>query len=109
MNRQLIITLVVAVLTGSASGVIGQRLLGDAPRLAVVDPTVLVAEQIQKIKLGLDDAAIQARGQSYAKQLDNAIAQVARDYNVIVLVKPAVICGAPDLTEAVRRRIDATP
>lgn len=109
MNMQLVIVIVVAALTGAASGLIGQRLLGDSPKLAVIDPTVLVAEQIQKIKPGLDDAEIQARGQAYAKQLDSAIAQVAHEYNVIVLVKPAVITGAHDLTEEVRRRINETP
>lgn len=107
MNLPLVITIVVAALTGAASGLLGQRWIGPAPQLAVVDPTALVAEQIRKIEPGLDDATIQARGQAYAQRLDTAIAQVARDYDVIVLVKPAVITGVPDLTDEVRRRIDA--
>lgn len=107
MNRQLVITLIVAALTGGASGVIGQRLQLQPAPIAVIDPTVLVAEQIRSIEPGMDDATLQARGQAYAKQLDKAIAEVANDYQVTLLVKPAVISHASDLTDEVRRRIDA--
>lgn len=107
MNRHLLITIIIAAFTGGASGVIGQRLQHQPAPVAVIDPTVLVAEQIRNIEPGMDDATIQARGQAYAKQLDKAIAEVANDYRVTLLVKPAVISHAPDLTDEVRRRIDA--
>ncbi len=106
MNLQLLVVVVVAILSGSATALIHDRWGAQPPRIAVIDPTVLVAEQLKQIQPGLDDAAIQARGQAYAKRLDEAITHVAQQYNVVILVSPAVITGAPDLTEEVRRRIN---
>ena len=106
MNLQLLVVVIVAVLSGSATALVSDRWGAQSPRIAVIDPTVLVAEQLKQIQPGLDDAAIQARGQAYAKRLDAAIAHVAQQYNVVILVGPAVITGAPDLTEEVRRRIN---
>ncbi len=109
MNMRMIVVVVIAILSGSATALIHDRWGAQPPRIAVIDPTVLVAEQLKQIKPGLDDAAIQARGQAYAKRLDAAVAQVARQYNAVILVNPAVITGAPDLTDEVRRRIDGAP
>ena len=96
-NSQMIVVVIVALLSGAVTAMVSDRWGTESARIAVVDPTVLVAEQLKQIKPGLDDAAIQASGQAYAKQLDNAITHVARKYNVVILVSPAVISGAPDL------------
>lgn len=106
MNRQLILVVIVAALSGAVTSMVSDRWISPSPKIAVISPTVLVAEQLKQIEPGLDEKAIQTRGQTYAKRMDEAIAEVARQYNAVILVSPAVISGAPDLTDEVRRRID---
>ena len=109
MNLQMIVIVIVAVLAGSVTAMINDRLERPPLKIAVIDPAALVAEQLKQIEPGLDDATIQNRGQTYAKRLDAAISHVAQQYNVVILVSPAVIAGAPDLTHEVRRRVHAPP
>lgn len=106
MNMQLLIVVLVAALTSAATSLVSERLNNSSQRIAAIDPTVLVAEQLKQLQSGMDEAAIQAQGQTYAKRLDQAIAQVARQYNSVILVSPAVIHGAPDLTQEVRRSLN---
>ena len=105
MNIQLFAAIIISALTGAAMALMTDRWANPPPTLATIDPTVLVAEQLQQLKPGLDDTAIEQQGQAYARRLDNAIATVAKKHNVIILVKPALITGAPDLTDEVRRHI----
>jgi len=107
MNTQLLIVVLVSALSGAATSLISDRWGNPTQRIAVIDPTVLVAEQLKQLQPGLDETTIQAQGQTYAKRLDEAVAQVAKQYNAVILVSPAVIHGAPDLTDEVRRHIDA--
>jgi len=107
-NSQMIVVVIVAVLSGTATAMINDRLQTPIPQIAVIDPTVLVAEQLKQIAPGLDDAAIQANGQAFGKRLDAAITHVSKKYNVVILVSPAVITGAPNLTEEVRRRLNGS-
>ncbi len=107
-NSQMLVVVIVAILSGTATAMIHDRLNRldmPPPQIAVINPTVLVAEQVKQIPPGLDDATIKANGQAFAKRLDAAITQVSRKYNAVILVSPAVITGAPDLTEEVRRRL----
>ena len=107
MNTQLLIVVLVSALAGAATSLISDRWNDSSPRIAVIDPTTLVAEQLKQLQPGMDEAAIQAQGQAYAKRLDQAIANVAQQYNAVILVSPAVIHGAPDLTQEVRRSLNA--
>lgn len=107
MNMQLLVVVLVAALTSAATSLVSERWNNSSQRIAVIDPTVLVAEQLKQLQPGMDEAAIQAQGQAYVKRLDQAIAQVAQQYNAVILVSPAVIHGAPDLTQEVRRSLNA--
>jgi len=106
MNMQLLLVVFVSALSGVATSLLSERWNNPPPRIAVIDPTVLVTEQLKQLQPGLDEAAIQARGQAYARRLDQAIAQIAQQYNAVILVSPAVISGAPDLTQEVRRSLN---
>jgi hypothetical protein len=106
MNSSTLVTIVIAALIGSLATLLMQRWLESPRTLATIDPGVLVAEHLQSIPPGMDESALQARSQAYAKRLDAAVAHVARQYHVILLVKPSVIIGAPDLTDEVRRRVN---
>ena len=106
MNSSMLVTVVIAALIGSLATLLMQRWLEPPRTLATVDPGVLVAEHLQSIPPGMDEAAIEARSRAYAKRLDAAVAHVASQYHVVLLVKPSVIIGAPDLTDEVRRRVN---
>ena len=106
MNLQIVVVIFVAALSSIATTLIGNRWLDTPPRIAVIDPTTLVAEQLKQLQPGMDETAIQAQGQAYAKRLDQTIANVAQQYNAVILVSPAVIHGAPDLTQEVRRSLN---
>jgi len=102
MNLQIVVVIFVAAISSIATTLIGNRWIDTPPRVAVIDPTSLVAEQLKQLQPGMDETAIQAQGQAYARRLDQAIAKVAQQYNAVILVSPAVIHGAPDLTQEVR-------
>ncbi|MFQ5469739.1 MAG: TrbI F-type domain-containing protein [Gammaproteobacteria bacterium] len=106
MNAGLVVTVIIAALVGSATTLLTERWMEQPRKLATVDPGVLVAEHLQNIDPGMDEDAIESRSQAYAKRLDAAVARVARKYHVVLLVKPSVITGAPDLTGEVRRMIN---
>ena len=107
MNGQLLATVVISALTGATIALMTERWMDHPqPTLATIDPTVLVAEQLRNLEPGLDDTAIEQRGQAYAQRLDSTITAIAKERNVMILVKPAVITGVPDLTEDVRRRLN---
>ena len=106
INATGLVTVIIAALVGSAATLLTQRWMEQPQKLATVDPGILVAEHLQSIDPGMDDDAIKARSQAYAKRLDAAVTRVANTYHVVLLVKPSVITGVPDLTDEVRRRVN---
>jgi len=106
MNMNTLATAIIAALLGSATTLLTERWIEPSQKLATIDPGVLVAEHLQTIDSGMDESTIEARSQAYAKRLDAAVTHIAKKYHVVLLVKPTVITGAPDLTDEVRRRIN---
>jgi len=109
MNGTVLVTAIIAALVGSATTLLTERWIEPPQKLATIDPGVLVAEHLQTIDSGMDESTIEARSQDYAKRLDAAVTHIANKYHVVLLVKPTVITGAPDLTNEVRRRINEQP
>ena len=107
MNRTLLLAVIIAAGVGCVTTLLTTRLLERPHKLATLDPTVLVTEHLQDLDPKLDKAALEAKGLAFAKRLNAAVAEVTHQYHVILLVKPAVIAGVPDLTHEVRRRINA--
>ena len=107
MNRTQLLAVIIATCVSSAATLMTTRLLEPQHRLATLDPGVLVTEHLQSLDPKLDKAALEAKGRAFAKRLDTAVTQIAHQYGVILLVRPAVIIGAPDYTDEVRRRINA--
>ena len=101
-----LVTVIIAALVGSAATLLTERWIAQPQKLATVDPGVLVAEHLQSIDPGMDEDTIKSQSRAYAKRLDMAINHVARKYHVVLLVKPSVITGVPDLTDEVRRRVN---
>lgn len=88
---------------------IGSRLLQQSapPRIAVVDLTDIVAKhQSEAVKLLSDSessettqkAAI-ARAAEFGKRVDAAVLEISRECGCVVMLKEAIVAGAPqDLT-----------
>ena len=104
-----LVAVIIAALVGSAATLLTERWIEQPQKLATVDPGILVAEHLQTIDPGMDEDAIKTRSQAYAKRLDAAVDHIARKYHVVLLVKPSVITGVPDLTDEVRRQVDEQP
>lgn len=102
MMNGTLVTVIIAALVGSAATLLTQRLLEQPLQLATADPGVLVAEHLQSIDANMTEDAIKARSQAFAQRLDAAVTYVAKQYHVVLLVKPSVITGVPDLTDEVR-------
>ena len=109
MKALLLLSLLVSTLAALTTVMVYQRIQPLPPQVVVIDPAALVAEQLHALTPGLDEAQIQAHGRAFAARLDKAVGEVAQQHNAVILVGPAVIHGAPDLTEAVRRRLNETP
>ncbi|MDH5179527.1 MAG: TrbI F-type domain-containing protein [Gammaproteobacteria bacterium] len=107
MNRTVLLAVLMATLVGSSTTLLTIRWLGQPRQLATLDPTVLVAEHLRTLDPKQDKATLEAQGKAFARRLDQAVAEVAQQYHVVLLVKPVVITGVPDLTEEVRRRLYA--
>lgn len=107
MNRTLLLAVIIAACVGSTTTILTTRYLASPTKLATLDPGVLISEHLQGLDPKLDKANLEAQGRAFARRLDAAVAEVANQYHIVLLVRPAVITGAPDLTNEVRRRINA--
>jgi len=107
MNRSMLLAVIIAAMISSATTLLTTHWQAQPRKLATLDPGVLIQEHLQGLDPKLDKASLAAHGQVFAKRLNTAVAEVADQYHVVLLIKPAVIMGAPDLTNEVRRRINA--
>lgn len=107
--------LVLALCSGLAGGLIAavsviavQRLLAPAPVFVSVRVEELITAQVKSLSADLDDPAQRAvAAERFARALDVELDTVAHDYGAVIFAGGAVIRGAPDLTVAVRSRLEA--
>ena len=97
-----------AVLTATLVAVLDHRLAEqDAPpSIEVVDLQQLLTEQVSDVshqKLSSDQQ--QAAASAYATALNDALEAVAHGDHAVLMVKPAVLIGAVDVTDRVRSLI----
>jgi hypothetical protein len=97
-----------AVLTATLVAVLDRRLAEqDAPpSIEVVDLQQLLTEQVSDVshqKLSTDQQ--QAAASAYAIALNDALEAVAHGDHAVLLVKPAALIGALDVTDRVRALI----
>jgi type-F conjugative transfer system protein TrbI len=97
-----------AGLLGGLLAVAADRAIEPAPRLATVDLQQLLAEHIESVgRRGLDRDAAVKEAAAYAAALQTSLDELGREQHAVLLPAPAVLRGAPDLTDALRERIDA--
>ncbi len=85
-----------------------QQLAFPKQTVAVVDLQGIIVEQLDqaaKASGTLSETEIQSKAENFARRLDQEVNNLAKEYNALLLVSPAVIKGAPDLTAELRRRI----
>jgi len=83
------------------------RLIEPPQRLATVDLQQVLAEHIESVgrrNLDKDQAAKEAA--AYGAALQASLDELEREQHALLLPAPAVLRGAPDLTDALRQRID---
>lgn len=80
------------------------RMYDPAPRLVTVDLNGIVQTFIAgTAESDLSDNDKRARTETFARELDRALQGIAARQHMIILPAPAVIAGAQDITEAVRK------
>ena len=102
-------------LTSLCAGVVGgllvlsaDRLIEPPPRMATVDLQQILAEHIETVglrQLDKDTAAKEAA--AYGAAVQASLDELERAQHTLLLPAPAVLRGAPDLTDALRQLIDA--
>ena len=93
---------------GGVGVVVAERLLTPPPTVAAVDLSALVAERVTRPDVvDLPEAARVEDASRFAKQLELELAGMARDHGALLIAAPAVLAGAPDLTDVLRARLEA--
>lgn len=102
-------------MTSLCAGMVGgllvlsvDRLIEPPQRLATVDLQQVLAEHIESVglrNLGKEAAARDAA--AYGAALQTSLDELEREQHTLLLTAPAVLRGAPDLTDPLRQRIDA--
>ena len=97
-----------AGMLGGLAAIAADHWIEPPPRLATVDLQQILAEHIESIgqrNLGKDAAAKDAA--AYGAALQASLDELEHQEHTLLLPAPAVLRGAPDLTDALRERIDA--
>ncbi len=80
------------------------QIYNPAPRIVSLDLNGIVRAFIaETAESDLPDADKRARTEAFARDLETALRGLAARQHSIILAAPAVIAGAPDITEAVRK------
>jgi type-F conjugative transfer system protein TrbI len=97
-----------AGVVGGLLGLTAERLIAPPPLLATVDLQQILAEHIESVgRRGLDKDAAAKDAAAYGAALQASLDELEREQHALLLPAPAVLRGAPDLTDALRERIDA--
>jgi hypothetical protein len=102
-------TLVLSFLAGGIGGVVGSVLIAarvNAPLIATVDITALVHHTIQRESMqNLSEVELRMQLKAFSQSLEHALSTVARERDLILLPKEAVINGAIDATPFVEQQL----
>ena len=92
---------------GGIGVVLAERLLAPSPTVATVDLSALVTHRVTRPDVvGLPDAARAEDAAQFASRLEREVGQLAREHGALLLSAPAVLAGAPDLTDVLRTRLE---
>lgn len=109
MKQTIIISLLSGFIGGIAVLAVQNAVVDPAPQIASVDVERLLMSRIKSLqKQGMKPEQAEGFAQQWGMQLAQAQQSLADEYGVVLVVGPAVIAGAPDLTDELERRINAT-
>lgn len=103
MSGRLALGLIAGVI-GGVTALVAEQVMFSPPVIARVDVSALIAE-----RLGADRVDIKDPEQAAAlgRALDRELAQLAKDYQAVLIEASALPAGAPDLTAVLRARLSA--
>lgn len=91
---------------GGLLAVLAERIVFPPLTVAQVDLAALVSEHVRHPELmKLTDTERSLEAARFAARLERETARLSLDYHAVILASPAVVSGAPDLTETLRGRI----
>lgn len=103
-------TVLLSVCAGAIGGlfvVLAARFATLQTTLATVDLQKILSEHIAEVgNRNLDKDATVKEATAYADALQRSLDELAADQHLLILPAPAVLRGAPDLTEVLTRHIE---
>lgn len=91
---------------GGLLAVLAEHVIFPPRTVAQVDLVSLVSEHVRGLDLTfLTEAERSLEAARFAARLEQETARLSHDFHAVILTPPAVISGAPDLTEILRSRI----
>lgn len=91
---------------GGLLAVLAERVVFPPRTVAQVDLVALISEHVRGLDLTfLTEAERSLEAARFAARLEEETARLSQDYHAVIIAPPAVITGAPDLTEILRGRI----
>lgn len=92
---------------GGVGVVVAERFLAPPAIVAAIDLQSLVADRITRADVvGLPDAARLEDAEQFAARLEQEVGRLARDHGALLIAAPAVLAGAPDLTDVLRAQLE---
>ncbi|MCD9524165.1 hypothetical protein GLP14_15235 [Photobacterium carnosum] len=99
-------TLVLSVALSVPTTLIINHLVNPPPRFAVFDLKGTVQTYSKDLaEQGLDDSTLTLKTRQFSMMLDTVLTRYSHQNKVILLVEPAVIKGAPNVTQPLQKEV----
>ena len=94
-----------AAVIGALMVILYQHFFAQQPIIATIDLKAITNEQMLQAQ-GLDKKEAEEKGKQFGIKLKNSLDDMVNEFNVILMIKPAILQGAPDLTAELKRRLE---
>lgn len=92
---------------GGLAIVLAARWSAPTPTFAAVDLQAILSQRLATVsRQGLDATAAQRDAARFALALEQSLDELSVEHGVVLFSAPAVIRGAPDITDTLQHRLD---